>query len=87
MAASLAMPFSLLWQSGAARAAEIVREGGRPSIGQAMIGPMRIVLTVLLYGAIVFLGMLLFYIPDLIAAVLFMFAVPAALRGASPWKR
>ncbi|MGO1503410.1 MAG: hypothetical protein ACTHWV_00430 [Brachybacterium sp.] len=84
MAASLAMPFSLLWQSGAARAAEIVREGGRPSIGQAMIGPMRIVLTVLLYGAIVFLGMLLFYIPDLIAAVLFMFAVPAALRGASP---
>ncbi|MGP9680566.1 MULTISPECIES: hypothetical protein [unclassified Brachybacterium] len=82
--ALLCMPFSLLWQSGAARSAEIVREGGRPSIGQAMIGPGRVILTALLYGVIVFVGMLLLYIPGLIAAVLFMFAVPAALRGASP---
>lgn len=84
--ALLSMPFSLLWQSGAARSAGIVREGGRPSIGQAMIGPGRVILTALLYGVIVFVGTILLYIPGLIAAVLFMFAVPAALRGASPGK-
>ena len=80
----LVMPFALLWQAGAARSAEIVREGGRPTIGQAMIGPMRIVLTALLYLVIVGVGTLLFYLPGLIAAVLFIFSVPAALRGASP---
>lgn len=80
----VAMPFALVWQSGSARAAEIVREGGRPTLGQAMVGPMRVILTALLYGAIVLVGMLLLYIPGLIAAVLFMFSVPAAIRGASP---
>ncbi|WP_394215132.1 hypothetical protein [Brachybacterium vulturis] len=80
----LLMPFALLWQSGAARAAGIVREGGPPSITQAMVGPMRVVLTALLYGAIVLLGTLLLYLPGLIAAALFLFAIPAALRGATP---
>lgn len=82
--ALLIMPFALLWQSGAARAAEIVREGGRPTIGQAMVGPGRVILTALLYLVIVVVGIFLLYIPGLIAAVLFMFSVPAALRGASP---
>lgn len=80
----LMMPFALLWQSGAARAAEVVRDGGRPTIGQAMVGPMRVVLTALLYGVTVVVGLLILYIPGLIAAVVFMFAIPAALRGASP---
>lgn len=80
----LTMPFALLWQSGAARAAGIIREGGRPSIGQAMVGSKRVILTALLYGLVVIVGMLLLYIPGLIAGVLFMFAIPAALRGASP---
>ena len=83
-ASLLAMPIGLLWQSGAARAAGIIRDGGRPSIGQTFIGPGRVLLTALLYGLAVFVGMLLLYIPGLIAAVMFMYAVPAALRGASP---
>ena len=80
----LLIPFSLMWQSASGRAAEIVLQGGRPTIGQALVGPWRIVLTSLLYGLIVAVGMLLFYIPGLIAAVLFMFAIPASARGAAP---
>lgn len=80
----LALPISLLWQSGAARSGVVVLEGGRPSIGQAMIGPMRVILTALLYGVIIFIGSLLLYIPGLIAAVLLFYAVPASARGASP---
>lgn len=80
----LAYPFSLLWQSGAGRAGEIILEGGRPTLGQALVGPMRIILTALLYVALTVVGMLVCYIPGLIASVLFMFAIPAAARGASP---
>lgn len=80
----LLIPFALMWQSASGRAAEIVLQGGRPTIGQALVGPGRIVLTSLLYGLIVMVGMLLFYIPGLIAAVLFMFAIPASARGAAP---
>ncbi|MGO1978815.1 hypothetical protein [Brachybacterium tyrofermentans] len=81
----LTVPFGLLWQSGSVRSAEIILEGGRPSIGQALIGPFRVILTALLVGAITFVGFLLFYIPGLIAAVMLMFAIPAAARGASPF--
>lgn len=77
-------PLMWLWQSGAARSSEIIRAGGRPTIGQAFVGPMRIILTMLLAGAIVFVGLLLFYIPGLIAAVLLSWAMPAAARGAGP---
>lgn len=80
----LAVPISLLWQAGSARSGVVVLEGGRPSIGQAMIGPWRIILTSLLYGAFMVVGSLLFYIPGLIAAVLLFYAVPASARGASP---
>lgn len=80
----LLIPFSLMWQSASGRAAEIVLQGGRPTIGQALVGPWRIILTSLLYGLIVVVGMLLLYIPGLIAAVLFMFAIPASARGAAP---
>lgn len=80
----LLIPFGLMWQSASGRAAEIVLEGGRPTISQALVGPWRIILTALLYGLIVMVGMLLFYIPGLIAAVLFMFAIPASARGAAP---
>lgn len=80
----LAIPFSLMWQSASGRAAEIVLQGGRPTVSQALVGPWRIILTSLLYSLIVMVGMLLFYVPGLIAAVLFMFAIPASARGAAP---
>lgn len=80
----LLVPIVLFWESGAGRAAEIVREGGRPSIGQAMIGPGRVMLTALLVGLIVSVASLLLYIPGLIASVLLFYAIPAAVRGASP---
>lgn len=83
-ASLLCLPLSLLWQSGSARAAGVVLEGGRPSIGQAMIGPMRIILTALLVLVITFIGFLLLYIPGIIASVLLMYALPAAVHGASP---
>lgn len=78
------IPVALLWESGAGRAAEVVVEGGRPTLGQAMVGPMRIILTALLVGVITLIGSLLFYIPGLIASVLLFFAIPASARGASP---
>jgi len=80
----LSAPFLWLWQSGTARAAETVLDGGRPTLGQAMAGPFRIILTMLLVGVITVVGFLLLYIPGLIASVLLMFAIPAAARGASP---
>lgn len=83
-ASLLCIPLNLLWQSGSARAAGVILEGGRPSLGQAMIGPMRIILTALLVLVITFIGFLLLYIPGIIASVLLMYAVPAAVRGASP---
>ncbi|WP_076810339.1 hypothetical protein [Brachybacterium sp. P6-10-X1] len=83
-ASLLCIPLNLLWQSGSARAAGVILEGGRPSIGQAMIGPMRIILTALLVLVITAVGFLLLYIPGIIASVVLMYAVPAAVRGASP---
>ncbi|MDN5687487.1 MAG: hypothetical protein L0G94_12580 [Brachybacterium sp.] len=83
-ASLLCIPLNLLWQSGSARAAGLILEGGRPSIGQAMIGPMRIILTALLVLVITVIGFLLLYIPGIIATVLLMYAVPAAVRGSSP---
>ena len=78
------IPLMLLWQTGAARSAEVVLQGGRPTIGQDMVGPMRIFLTALLVGAIALIGSLLLYIPGLIASVLLFYAIPAAVKGASP---
>lgn len=75
---------ALLWQTGAVRAATIIADGGRPTLGQAMIGPGRVIATSLLVGLICAVGALLFYIPGLIAAALLLYAVPAAARGASP---
>lgn len=80
----LAAPLSVLWQSGAAHAGAVVLDGGRPSTGQALAGPMRVFLTALLTGAIIAVGTLLLYLPGLIAAVVLFYAVPAAARGASP---
>ncbi|GAA1309583.1 hypothetical protein [Brachybacterium tyrofermentans] len=80
----LTAPFALLWQSGSVRAAEVILEGGRPSIGQALIGPLRVILTALLVGVITLIGTVLLVIPGLIATVLLIFAIPAAARGASP---
>ncbi|WP_114855486.1 hypothetical protein [Brachybacterium sp. YJGR34] len=82
--ALLAVPFTILWQSGSARAAETLLEGRRPGIGQAMIGPGRVLLTALLVLVIVGVGLLLCYLPGLVAGVLLMYAIPAAARGASP---
>lgn len=83
-ASLLTAPFALLWRSGSVRAAEIILEGGRPSIGQALIGPLRVILTALLVGVIILIGTVLLVIPGLIANVLLIFAIPAAARGASP---
>lgn len=80
----LALPATLLWQSGSARAAETLLEGRRPRIGEAMVGPVRVMLTALLVTAITGVGLLLCYLPGLVAAVLLMFSIPAAARGASP---
>lgn len=82
--ALLTVPVTLLWQTGSARAGGLILDGGRPSIGQAMAGPMRIFLTALLVGVIIVVGTILLYIPGLIATVMLMFAIPAAVRGASP---
>lgn len=83
-AALVCAPFSLLWQSGSAASAVVIADGGRPTLGQALIGPFRIILTALLVGLICGVGMILLYIPGIIASVLLMFAIPAAARGASP---
>lgn len=80
----LCSPLALFWQSGAARAGEVIVTGRRPTIGQAMIGTGRLLLTLLLVGVIVFVGMLLFYLPGIVASVALTFALPAAARGASP---
>lgn len=80
----LCVPITLLWQSGSGRAAGVVLEGGRPSIGQALVGPMRVILTILLVMVITAVGFVLLYIPGLIATVMLMYSVPAAVRGASP---
>lgn len=80
----IAAGLMVLWQAGAARSAQIVLEGGRPRFGQALIGPGRIIVTALLIGVMVTIGSLLLYVPGLIAAVLTMYAIPAAMRGASP---
>lgn len=78
------IPVALLWQSGAARSAGVVLQGGRPTLGQTLVGPMRIILTALLVGVITLVGSLLLYIPGLIAAVMLFYAIPAAIKGASP---
>lgn len=80
----LTVPVTLLWQAGTARSGVVVLERDRPSIGQAMIGPMRVILTALLTGVIISVGVLLLYLPGLVAAVLLFYAVPASARGASP---
>lgn len=80
----LAICISAPWQSGAARAAETIRNGGRPTIGQTLIGSGRVMVTALLVLVIVQVGSLLLYVPGLIASVLLFYAVPAAVRGSSP---
>lgn len=80
----LAVPLTLLWQAGSGRSGHVVLEGGRPSIGQTLVGPMRIIATVLLVGVMSLIGTLLLIIPGLIVAVLMFYAIPAAARGASP---
>ncbi|MDO5662561.1 MAG: hypothetical protein Q4G40_07700 [Brachybacterium sp.] len=75
---------TMMWYSGIARAAGIVRDGGRPSIGQGFIGTGRIIATSLLVGLITFVATMVFVIPGLIAGFLLLFAIPAAASGASP---
>ena len=84
VAVLLALLIAGPWQSGVARAGEVILDGGRPSIGQALIGPGRVVATAMLVLVIINIGSLLLYIPGLIASVLLFYAIPAAARGASP---
>ena len=74
----------ILWQTGSARAGGVILEGGRPSFGQALIGPGRVLATTLLVLLIVMVGSVLLYLPGLIAGVVLMYAIPASVRGASP---
>lgn len=80
----LSIPITLLWSTGALRAGAEVVQGRRPAMRQAFAGTGRMILTMLLVQAIVMVGMLILYIPGIIASVALMFAVPAASRGASP---
>ena len=80
----LLVPIMLLWESGTGRAGELILEGARPSIGQALVGPGRVILTALLMGVIVTIGTFLLYLPGLVASIAFFYAIPAAARGASP---
>lgn len=80
----VSMPVALLWQAGAARAGGVILEGGRPTFGQALVGPGRVFLTALLVMVIVVIGTFLLYLPGIIAGVFLMYAIPAAVRGASP---
>ncbi|WP_106506108.1 hypothetical protein [Brachybacterium timonense] len=82
--ALLAMPFSLLWSTGAAAAGDKIVEGTKPSIRDSLLAPGRVILTALLVGLITTVGMLLCYLPGLVASAFLIFAVPAAARGASP---
>ncbi|UEJ82143.1 hypothetical protein Bra3105_15050 [Brachybacterium halotolerans subsp. kimchii] len=75
---------ALLWQSGAVRAAETVRTGGRPVLGRSFVGPGRVILTALLVGIMVGIGTLILVIPGLVLGVFSFYALPAAARGASP---
>lgn len=84
VAGLLAICITVPWQSGAARAAETIRNGGRPTIGQTLIGPGRVMVTALLVLVIFQIGSLLLYIPGLIASVLLFYAIPAAVRGSPP---
>ena len=73
-----------LWQAGAAQAGGILAGGERPTFRQGLIGPGRVVTTAVLVLVIVMIGSVLLYLPGIIAAVLLFYAIPAALRGASP---
>lgn len=73
-----------LWQAGAAQAGGILAGGERPSFRQGLTGPGRVVTTAVLVLVIVMIGSVLLYLPGIIAAVLLFYAIPAALRGASP---
>lgn len=73
-----------LWQAGAAQAGGILAGGERPSFRQGLTGPGRVVITAVLVLVIVMIGSVLLYLPGIIAAVLLFYAIPAALRGASP---
>src|SRR5699024_9504746 len=63
----VSMPVALLWQAGAARAGGVILEGGRPTFGQALVGPGRVFLTALLVMVIVVIGTFLLYLPGIIA--------------------
>lgn len=80
----LTMIPSLLWQSGSARAAATIVDGRRPSTGEAFTGPGRVIATALLVAVITFIGSLLCYLPGLLAAFFFLWAIPASTHGASP---
>lgn len=80
----LTMIPSLLWQSGSARAAATIVDGRRPSTGEAFTGPGRVITTALLVAVITFIGSLLCYLPGILAAFFFLWAIPASAHGASP---
>lgn len=78
----LLLPLLWLWYSGSARAGSEILERRRPTIGQALIGPGRVILTAVVVSLLCMIGSALFYLPGLIASLLLMFAIPASMRGA-----
>ena len=80
----LMVPFMLLWEAGSGRSGEIILGGGRPTIGQVLVGPGRLVPAASLAGLSPLTGPLLFPRPGIVAAVALFYAIPASVRGASP---
>lgn len=78
----LMLPLMWFWFSGSARAGAEILERRKPTIGQALIGPGRVIGTSAVVTLLCAIGSALFYLPGIIAGFLLMFAVPASMRGA-----
>lgn len=72
---------SLLWSTGAYRAAGIARAGRRPSLAESFIGSGPLILASLLVGVIVAVGGIFCLIPGLVLAVLSIYTLPAVAEG------
>ncbi len=72
---------SLLWSTGAYRAAGIARAGRRPSLAESFVGTGPLILATLLVGVMVGVGSIFCLIPGLVLAVLSLFTLPAVAEG------
>lgn len=80
----LLLVVSLLWSTGMIRAAHVIREGGRPTVAQTLIGPWRVILTAVLCSVGSQIGLLLGYVPGILFSFICTYALVAAMQGAGP---